>query len=120
MKVIKMNQVKKEPRVAPLFSGPVTMQTFVDTDLSKRFIIRQVNFDRGVTNKFHSHTIEQILIVTEGKGIVATDKEEIPVVPGDIIFIPAGEKHWHGAAKGATFSHLYVMSPDSQTTILEE
>jgi 4-carboxymuconolactone decarboxylase len=123
MKVIKMNQVKKEPTeptLTPFFTGPVTIQTFVDTDLSKRFMIRQVNFDRGVRNKFHSHTIEQVLIVTEGKGIVATDKEEIAVVPGDIIFIPAGEKHWHGAAKGVTFSHLYVMSPDSKTTKLEE
>ena len=120
MKVIKSNQAKKEPTADPLFTGPVTMQTFVDTDLSKRFMIRQVNFDRGVRNKFHTHTIEQVLIVTEGKGIVATDKEEITVYPGDIILIPAGEKHWHGAAEGATFSHLYVMSPDSKTTQLEE
>ncbi len=119
MKVIKMNKVKKEPSPALLFTGPVTMQTFVGPDLSKRFLIRQVHFDRGVRNKFHSHTIEQVLIVTEGKGIVATENEKITVAPGDIIFIPAGEKHWHGAAKGATFSHLYVMSPDSQTTKLE-
>jgi len=120
MKAIKMNQVNKEPTIAPLFTGPVTMQKFVDTDLSKRFMISQVNFDRGVRNKFHTHTIEQVLIVTEGKGIVATDKEEITVVPGDIIFVPAGEKHWHGAAKGATFSHLYVNSPDSKGTWFEK
>ena len=120
MKVIKTNQVAKEPSKSPLFTGPVTMQDVVGTELSKRFSIRQVNFDRGVRNKFHSHTIEQILIVTEGKGIVATDKEKIEVEPGDVIFIPAGEKHWHGAAEGATFSHLYVMSPDSKSTQLED
>ncbi len=120
MKVIKIVQVAKEPQVNPLFTGPVTMQSIVDTELSMNFSIRQVNFGRGVRNKFHSHTIEQILIVTKGKGIVATDKEEITVGPGDVIFIPAGEKHWHGAAKGATFSHLYVMSPDSKTTQLED
>ena len=120
MKVIKTNQVAREPRKSPLFTGPVTSQALVGTELSKKFRIQQVNFDRGVRNKFHSHTIEQILIVTEGKGIVATDKEEIEVEPGDVIFIPVGEKHWHGAAKGATFSHLYVMSPDSKTTQLED
>jgi len=120
MKVAKVAQVAREPQVSPLFTGPVTMQLIVGTELSKKFRIAQVNFGRGVRNKFHSHTIEQILIVTEGKGIVATDKEEITVVPGDVIFIPAGEKHWHGAAKGATFSHLYVMSPDSKTTQLED
>ena len=120
MKIIKINQVPKTPRVSPIFTGPVTMQPMVDTDLSKRFLIQQVNFEKGVRNKLHTHSIEQVLIVTEGKGIVATDKEEIIVVPGDIIFIPAGEKHWHGAAKGSTFSHLYVMSPDSKTEQLEK
>jgi 4-carboxymuconolactone decarboxylase len=119
MKVIKISQVKKEPNVSSMFTGPVTMQEIVGTELSKRFLIRQVNFDRGVRNKFHTHTIEQILIGTEGKGLVATETEEIIVGPGDIIFIPAGEKHWHGAAKGNTFSHLYVMSPDSKTTQVE-
>jgi len=120
MKVIKMNEVKKEPVVAPLFTGPVSMQDYIGPDLSPRFLIRQVNFGKSVRNKFHSHTIEQVLIVTEGKGICATEKEEITVVRGDIVFIPAGEKHWHGAAKGSTFSHLYVMSPDSKTTKLED
>jgi 4-carboxymuconolactone decarboxylase len=120
MKIIKINQVPKTPRVSPIFTGPVTMQSMVDTDLSKRFHIQQVNFEKSVRNKFHTHTIEQVLIVTEGKGIVATENEEITVGPGDIIFIPAGEKHWHGAAKGFTFSHLYVMSPESETTQIEE
>ena len=116
MKVIKIAQVAREPQVNPLFTGPVTMQPIVGTELSRNFLIRQVNFGRGVRNKFHSHSIEQVLIVTEGKGIVATDKEEITVGPGDVIFIAAGEKHWHGATKGTTFSHIYVMSPDQKTT----
>lgn len=120
MKIIKVAQVTRESQVNPLFTGPVTMQTIVGTDLSKNFLIRQVNFGRGVRNKFHSHSIEQVLIVTEGRGIVATDKEEMTVGPGDVIFIPAGEKHWHGAAKDATFSHLYVMSPAQKTTQLED
>ena len=120
MKVVRVAQVAKEPQDSSLFTGPVTMQPVVGTELSKRFLIKQVNFSRGVRNKFHTHNIEQVLIVTEGKGIVATDKEEIAISPGDIVFIPAGEKHWHGAAKGATFSHLYVMSPDSDITQVED
>lgn len=120
MKLFKIAQIAKEPALNPVFTGPVTMQSIVTAELSKNFIITQVNFGNGVRNKFHSHTIEQVLIVTEGKGIVATDKEEITVGPGDVIFIPAGEKHWHGAAKGSTFSHLYVMSSSSKTTRFED
>jgi quercetin dioxygenase-like cupin family protein len=120
MKVMKTIQITKEPSKSPLFTGSVTMQQIIGTDLSKNFSIRQVNFSPGVRNKFHSHSGEQILIVTEGRGIVATDKGEITVSPGDVIFFPAGEKHWHGAAKGSTFSHIYVQSPDSKMTQLEE
>jgi len=120
VKVIRVAQVAEEPWVNKLFTGQVTVQPIIGTDLSKNFLIQQVNFSKGVRNKFHSHSIEQVLIVTEGKGIVATDEEEIAVRPGDIIFIAAGEKHWHGAAKGSTFSHIYVMSPDQKTTQIEE
>ncbi len=120
MKIMKIDGTPKTPVTAPLFTGPVTMQSLVDKDLSKRFHIQQVNFGKSVRNKFHAHNIEQVLIVTEGKGIVATEHEETAVGPGDVIFIPAGEKHWHGAAEGRTFSHLYVMSPESETTQLED
>ncbi|MBI2328175.1 MAG: cupin domain-containing protein [Chloroflexi bacterium] len=121
MKVIQIDQVAKEPPTnLKLFTGPVTMQTVVDTELSNKFSVRQVNFDQGVRNKFHSHSIEQILIVTKGTGIVATENEEVTVRPGTIIFIPADESHWHGAVKDSTFSHLYVMSPAQETTQLED
>jgi len=121
MKVFKLNRIEKELQVnKPLFTGAVSQQTIVDTSLSNRFSIRQVNFDKGARNKFHSHSIEQVLIITEGKGIVATEKEEITVTPGDVVFIPANEKHWHGATKDSPFSHLYVMAPDQKTTQLED
>ena len=120
MKLIKVDQVAKEPGANKLFTGPVTLQAIIGNDLSENFLIQQVNFSKGVRNKFHTHSTEQILIVTEGEGIVATDKEEITVRPGDVIFIPAGEKHWHGAAKDCTFSHIYVMSPDLKITQIED
>ena len=120
MKVIKIDQVTRESHPGPLFTGPVTMQPIVGKELSEKLLVTQVNFGAGVRNKFHSHTVEQVLIVTEGKGIVATEKEETNVVPGDVIFIPPGEKHWHGAVNGQVFSHLFVMSPGSKTTQLED
>lgn len=121
MKVIKIDQVVEEPQENKIFTGrPVSLQTIIGADLSKDVLIRQVNFGKGIRNKFHSHSTEQILIVTEGEGIVATEEEEITVKPGDVVHIPAGEKHWHGAAEGKTFSHLYVVSPDQTLTQLED
>lgn len=120
MKVIKIAETPANPFLERFFTGPVTIQSIVNTDLSHRFLIQQVNFAKGVRNKFHTHDAEQILIVTEGKGYVATDDEKIAVGPGDVIFIPAGEKHWHGAAEGHTFSHLYVMAPGTGMVQIED
>ena len=97
------------------------IEPIIGKELSKNMVIAKVTFQPGVRNKFLiTHSSEQIFIVTKGKGIVATEKEQKTVVIGDVIFIPAGEKHWHGAAESSKFSHLYIMSPDSKTTQLED
>ncbi|HXX35227.1 MAG TPA: cupin domain-containing protein [Thermodesulfobacteriota bacterium] len=87
---------------------------------SKEFEVNVVNFGKGVRNKFHTHDFEQILVVTSGKGVIATEAEEKLVVVGDIVIIPAGEKHWHGATRDSEFSHLYVTRLGSKMTQLEK
>lgn len=120
MKVIKIAEVAKEKAVSPLFTGgAVTSQQLITTDMSKNFTLSQVNFGQGARNKFHTHTSDQVLIVTAGRGIVATDKEQVTVGVGDVIHIPAGEKHWHGATPNSSFSHIYVTAVDNQTVQLE-
>jgi len=72
------------------------------------------------SNKFHAHDHEQILIVTAGRGIVATEQEERVVKTGDVVLIPAGEKHWHGATEDSEFSHIYITNRESKLTQLED
>ena len=120
MKVIRTDQVTEEPAISPLFTGgPVTRQPLVTQEMGKNFNMSVVNFSKGARNKFHSHTSDQVLIVTAGKGIVATEQEEVVVEVGDVIHIPAGEKHWHGATSDSDFSHIAVASIDRKTTQLE-
>jgi quercetin dioxygenase-like cupin family protein len=88
------------------------MQYVIGKELSKSFNITQVNFGRSVRNKFHSHSKEQVLIVTEGKGIVATDDGEITVAPRCYLY-SGGEKHWHGPLKVPRF-HTYMFPPDTE------
>ena len=119
MKIVTMNNVDREPFPNPIFTGPdVTRQILVPD--SKEFSVNMINFGKGVRNKFHAHDSEQILIVTSGKGIVATEKEERVVTEGDIVFIPSGEKHWHGATRDSEFSHIYVTRLGSTLTRLED
>jgi quercetin dioxygenase-like cupin family protein len=119
MRVVKISEVKKESFSGPLFTAPdVTRQVLLPD--SKEYNVNVVNFGKGVRNKFHAHDSEQILIVTSGRGIIATETEEKVITPGDIVIIPAGEKHWHGATKDSEFSHIYVSRLESKLTQLEE
>jgi quercetin dioxygenase-like cupin family protein len=115
MKVVKTSDLPREPAVSPLFTGQVFRQVIVNPDESKSFNFSIVNFSAGSRNKFHQHTSDQILIVTEGTGVVATDTEERTVTVGDIILIPAGENHWHGAPGSTPMSHITVQTKDSKT-----
>lgn len=117
MHIVTMKDVPKEPRIAPLFtSEDVTVQQLVPE--GRDFNVNIVNFGKGVVNKLHVHTADQVLIVTAGKGIVATEQEERIVYPGDVILFPAGEKHWHGATEDSEFSHIYVTRASTKTTQL--
>lgn len=116
MKIVKMSKIPKESYIQPIFTGPdVTRQILLPE--SKEFNVTIVNFGKGVRNKLHSHDSDQILIITAGKGIVATEMEEKVVTVGDIILFQAGEKHWHGATEDSEFSHIYVMRAGSETKI---
>ncbi|MFC1881868.1 cupin domain-containing protein [Thermodesulfobacteriota bacterium] len=119
MQVIKMNAVAKEKFESPLFTGPEVSRQVLLPD-SKEFNVNIVNFGNGVRNKFHTHNSEQVLIVTSGQGYIATEAEKVAITVGDVVLIPAGEKHWHGAAADSEFSHIYVSRLGSKLTQLEE
>jgi quercetin dioxygenase-like cupin family protein len=117
MKVVKISDLPREPAESPLFTGGhVFRQLIVDPSESKSFNFSIVNFSAGSRNKFHQHTSDQILIVTEGSGVVATDAGERTVTTGDVILIPAGENHWHGAPGATPMSHITIQTKDSRTS----
>jgi quercetin dioxygenase-like cupin family protein len=119
MRVVRISSVDKEASASPLFTGSdVTRQTLLPD--SKEYNFNVVNFGKGVRNKFHAHDNEQILIVTAGKGIIATEKEEKMITVGDIVLIPSGEKHWHGATADSEFAHIFVSKLGTKLTQLEE
>lgn len=114
MKVIKISDIKPEDKSTDkMFRGKVSVQFITGSpDKTKEELSAiAVNFSPGAINVFHTHTTLQILYVTEGTGIVATEKEEVEVTPGTIILIPAGERHWHGATKDSAFSHISIRPP---------
>ncbi|MBI2830551.1 MAG: cupin domain-containing protein [Chloroflexi bacterium] len=121
MKLIRVSELtKQDMKGNPLFTGMVTMQAIIDESIDQSLRISQVNFSKGARNKMHTHSVPQVLIVTAGKGLVASDKVQVTVGIGDIIYIPAGERHWHGATPDSEFSHIYVLPGGYQTTQVEQ
>jgi quercetin dioxygenase-like cupin family protein len=120
MDVVNIDKVPKKPLITPLFTGEeVTAQPLL-ADEGRGYAMSVVNFGKGVRNKFHAHDSDQILIVTAGRGYVATEKVKREVSVGDVIVFPAGEKHWHGATDESAFSHIYIRPKSGQTTQLED
>src|SRR5205814_3047149 len=97
MYVIRHDPSQPPLNTAPIMTGEVRSRMLVDQEKTGQIRINLVKFAAGGRNVFHTHTFDQILYVTEGEGIVATENEEHRVHAGDTIVIPTGEKHWHGA-----------------------
>ncbi len=112
MKVIDPGNIAaREIKNNPLFVGKVFARFLVGEETAKDIGMGVITFGPGARNVLHSHTSGQILYVTEGKGIVATEDEEVVVTPGTVVYIPAGEKHWHGATEDSSFSHISIAPP---------
>ena len=102
---------------AQYFSG----QSYLAPISSSQVSIANVTFEPGCRNNWHIHHADQgggqILIGVSGRGFYQEwGKEPVEILPGDVINIPTGVKHWHGAAPDSWFSHLAVEVPGVNTS----
>jgi quercetin dioxygenase-like cupin family protein len=111
MQVFRGDAAQFQPATGGIFRGTVGAHRMVGEQQSKQVTAALIRFDAGGRNVFHVHTFDQVLYITEGEGIVATEQEELVVRAGDLVIIPAGEKHWHGATPTTTMSHLTIGAP---------
>lgn len=83
---------------------------------TEQVVVANVTFEPGCRNNWHIHHAQnrggQILLVTAGNGFYQ-EYGKLPreLHPGDVINIPAGVKHWHGAAPNSWFAHLAIEVP---------
>jgi len=96
-------------------------QSYLNILSREGVFIGNVTFEPGCRNNWHIHKADkgggQILLCTAGHGWYQEwNKPARALRPGDVVNIPAGVKHWHGAAKNSWFSHLAVEVPGENTT----
>jgi 4-carboxymuconolactone decarboxylase len=72
----------------------------------------RVTFEPGARTAWHSHPLGQTLIVTSGVGRVQRWGDPVDEIrPGDLVWIPAGQKHWHGASPATGMTHIAIVEP---------
>lgn len=93
-----------------------TGKSYLNMLTTESVVIANVTFEAGCRNNWHIHHAEkgggQILLATDGEGWYQEEgKPAQKLTPGSVVEIPAGVKHWHGAAKNSQFTHIAVEIP---------
>jgi len=91
------------------FTGAVRIDPLHQPNEPARANVASVTFEPGARTAWHTHPLGQTLIVTAGVGWVQRwggPKETIR--PGDVVWFPPGEKHWHGATTSSGMTHIAI------------
>ncbi len=99
------------------FIGKCYLKSMVSPDKTNTLNVSNVTFEPACRNNWHRHTTEQILMVTAGEGWYQEwGKPAQFLQEGDVVTIPIGVKHWHGATTDEWFSHLSIMDTAKDKT----
>ena len=91
------------------FTGMVRVDPLFQAGDPTRVSGGQVTFEPGARTMWHTHPLGQTLIVTSGLGWVQCEGGPVEEVrPGDVVWFPPGEKHWHGATTTTALTHIAI------------
>ena len=94
---------------ADWFTGTVRIDPLFEAPAPARVRGASVTFEPGARTAWHTHPLGQTLIVTAGCGRAQREGGPIEEIrPGDVVWIPPGEKHWHGAAPKTAMTHIAI------------
>jgi quercetin dioxygenase-like cupin family protein len=91
------------------FTGAVRIEPLFRAPHPARAVGLSITFEPGARTAWHTHPLGQTLIVTSGSGLAQRWGGPIEEIhPGDVVWFPPGEKHWHGAAPGTPMTHIAI------------
>lgn len=111
MKIMRAGSIPSAPSVGPesTFTGVVRRDQMFTTEPPGNIATGLVTFEPCARTDWHVHPRGQILIVTAGCGWVQSWGQDKHVIrPGDVVWTPPEEKHWHGATPQTSMSHLAI------------
>jgi len=94
---------------ADWFTGAVRIDPLFEAPDPARARGANVTFEPGARTAWHTHPLGQTLIVTFGVGCVQRWGRTVEEIgPGDVVWFPPGEKHWHGASPATAMTHIAI------------
>jgi len=91
------------------FTGTVRIDPLFQPPEPTRVMGAAVTFEPGARTAWHTHPLGQTLVVTAGSGLVQSWGGAVREIgPGDVVWIPPGEKHWHGAKATTAMTHMAI------------
>ena len=109
---MEIKRIGSQPSIkgpADWFTGAVRIDPMFDRQDPARVSGATVTFEPGARTAWHTHPLGQTLIVTGGCGWVQREGASIEEVhPGDVVWFPPGEKHWHGATPATAMTHIAI------------
>ena len=96
--------------LAEYFTGNVQVDPLFQPNEHTHAAGASVTFEPGARSAWHTHLLGQTLIVTAGRGRVQNWGGQIEeILPGDVVWCPRGEKHWHGATPTTAMTHISIV-----------
>jgi len=109
MKLTRCGEVPSRQAPAEHFTGTVWQDPIIDAEAPARVHAASVTFLPGARTNWHYHPLGQTLRVLSGLGWFQTEGEpRVEIRPGDTIWIPPGQKHWHGATDATMMTHVAI------------
>src|SRR3954447_4104228 len=94
---------------AGYFTGTVRVDPLIQAPDPARVAAASVTFEPGARTAWHTHPLGQTLIVTAGCGWAQRAGGPVEEIrPGDVVWFPPGEKHWHGATSNTGMTHIAI------------
>jgi quercetin dioxygenase-like cupin family protein len=94
---------------AEYFTGEVRIEPLIEAPDPARVRAASVTFAPAARSAWHTHPLGQMLIVMSGCGYVQSWGGPVQVIrPGDVVWCPPGEKHWHGATPDTGLAHIAI------------
>ena len=109
MEIKRVGSQPSAPGPADWFTGTVRIDALFQAPDPALVAGASVTFEPGARTAWHTHPLGQTLIVTAGCGRAQREGGPIEEIrPGDVVWFPPGEKHWHGATASTGMTHIAV------------